>query len=104
MTDLKQERRQLRLLDEPRLPVSPEGRLLPPALDVHLLELLELVFRPSDHLVEKQQDSQHQKLESRGAVMVAKWLEQRSHNLEVPSSDPPGARAFSLLLSMAECT
>ena len=26
--------------------------------------------------------------------MAAKWLEQRPHNLEVLSSNPPGARAF----------
>ena len=29
-----------------------------------------------------------------GAVGVAKRLEHRSSNLEVPSSNPPGARAF----------
>ena len=29
-----------------------------------------------------------------GAVVVAKWLELQSLNLEVPSSNPPGARAF----------
>ena len=27
-------------------------------------------------------------------VVVAKWSEQRSRNLEVPSSNPPGTRAF----------
>ena len=27
-------------------------------------------------------------------MVAAKWLEQRPHNLEVPSSNPPGARAF----------
>ena len=39
------------------------------------------------------------------AVVVAKWLEQRSRNQEVPSSNPPGATDFSLLLllSVAEC-
>ena len=26
--------------------------------------------------------------------VVAKWLERQSHNLEVPSLNPPGARAF----------
>ena len=31
-----------------------------------------------------------------GAVVVAKWLERRSHNLEFPSSNPPGPRAFFL--------
>ena len=29
------------------------------------------------------------------AVVVAKWLDQRPRNLEVPSSNPPGAWAFS---------
>ena len=33
------------------------------------------------------------------AVVVAKWLEQRSCNLEVPSLNPPGARAFSRLFN-----
>ena len=39
------------------------------------------------------------------AVVAAKWLEPRSHNLEAPISNPPGARAFYLLLllSTAEC-
>ena len=36
-------------------------------------------------------------------VVVAEWLEGRSNNLEVPILNPPGARAFSFLLSMAEC-
>ena len=34
-----------------------------------------------------------------GAVVVAKWLEQRPHNLEVPNSNPPGARAFFLFFN-----
>ena len=37
------------------------------------------------------------------AVVVAKWLEQWSRNLEVQSSNLPGAKAFSLLLSTTEC-
>ena len=38
-------------------------------------------------------------------MVAAKQLEQRSHNLEVPSLNPPGAKTFSLLLllSMADC-
>ena len=31
-----------------------------------------------------------------GAVVVAKWLERRSHNLEVPSLNLPGAKASSI--------
>ena len=39
------------------------------------------------------------------AVVVAKWFEQQSCNQEAPSSNPPGARVFSLLLllSTAQC-
>ena len=37
------------------------------------------------------------------AVVVAKRSDQQSHNPEVPSSNPPGARAFFLCLSTAEC-
>ena len=32
-----------------------------------------------------------------------KWLEQRSRNIKAPGLNPPGGRAFSLLLSPAEC-
>ena len=36
----------------------------------------------------------YQRLFLWGAVVVAKWLERWPHNLEVPSSNPPGARDF----------
>ena len=49
--NLGEERRKFRLLHEPRFPVCAEGGFLPSALDVHLLELLELLFGPETFTV-----------------------------------------------------
>ena len=35
-----------------------------------------------------------------GTLVVAKWLDQRSSNIEGPSSNPPGARAINDRVSL----